>query len=108
MVIDHSCGGNNACAYALWVLLFIPAFVFTIRSLFKKKSEIQHPEWISLCGFIFPFIALSFSNYKLPHYIFPLFPFAAIITSNFLMNYAEKFPRWFEITYMAYMHLFVL
>jgi hypothetical protein len=35
-------------------------------------------------GFVFPFIAFSLSHYKLPHYIFVIFPLAAIASANFL------------------------
>jgi hypothetical protein len=31
-----------------------------------------------------PFLALSASNYKLPHYIYVTFPFAAVLTSSYL------------------------
>ena len=41
-------------------------------------------EWITWGGFLLPFIALSMSKYKLPHYIYVTFPFAAIITADYL------------------------
>ena len=92
-----------------WVLLFIPAFVIRIRrALQKKKKDTTVPEWISLSGFIIPFVALSFSNYKLPHYVFPLFPFAAIITADFLIRKADVIPRWFESVYVFLMHMVLL
>lgn len=39
-----------------------------------------------LAGFILPFIALSTSHYKLPHYIFVAGPFAALITAQYLLE----------------------
>ena len=39
-------------------------------------------ELLTLGAFVLPFVALSFSQYKLPHYIFPLFPFAAILSAR--------------------------
>ena len=66
-----------------------------------KKSE-----WITLCGFVFPFIALSTSHYKLPHYVFPLFPFVAVITADFLVRFANRLPRWLEYFQLSLMHLF--
>lgn len=91
-----------------WILLFIPAIILKIRKVFQVKAERAQEEWISLFGFVIPFIALSFSNYKLPHYIFPLFPFAAIMTAGFLVRYADMFPVLFEKFYLFFLHLLVL
>jgi len=43
-------------------------------------------DFLLLAGFILPFIALSTSQYKLPHYIFPLYPFAALLSAEFLVE----------------------
>ena len=37
---------------------------------------------LTLAGIVIPFIALSFSKYKLPHYIYVLFPLFAILTAS--------------------------
>jgi 4-amino-4-deoxy-L-arabinose transferase-like glycosyltransferase len=80
-----------------WVAFFIPAIFWKIKTglhaIRKKNTSV---EWISLCGFIIPFIALSASRYKLPHYIFPLFPFAAIILASFLVLQAERISIWLK------------
>jgi hypothetical protein len=39
-----------------------------------------------VCGIIFPFIALSCSHYKLPHYIFVIFPLVAILTARTIID----------------------
>jgi hypothetical protein len=39
---------------------------------------------------VLTFLALSFSKYKLPHYIFVTFPFAAIIAANYLLSLQKK------------------
>lgn len=92
-----------------WVLLFIPTLWKRIKDLFQKSKVGTLPsEWITLCGFIIPFVALSFSGYKLPHYIFPLFPFAAVMIAVYLMHYAERLPRWLEITQLGIIHLLLV
>ncbi|HUR30952.1 MAG TPA: glycosyltransferase family 39 protein [Saprospiraceae bacterium] len=91
-----------------WILMFVPALAWKIKNLFQKNSRREKAaEWVSLSGFVIPFIALSLSRYKLPHYIFPLFPFAAVMTSAFLIHNFRKFPRWFEIFYLVLIHFFV-
>lgn len=81
-----------------WVLFFIPALFISIYSLlFSTKLRSQTTEWMSLTGFVLPFMALSFSHFKLPHYIFPLFPFAAVLTANFIHNQLDTsrlFGKW--------------
>ncbi len=64
---------------------FVAAFSICMRlyQLFSTKfikSGIS--EALSLGGFVLPFIALSFSHYKLPHYAFVVYPFCAIITAG--------------------------
>lgn len=49
-------------------------------------------------GFLLTFIGLSFSQYKLPHYIFVVFPLAAIFTANLLANGYFK-GRFWQITH---------
>ncbi|MCE2963271.1 MAG: ArnT family glycosyltransferase [Chitinophagales bacterium] len=75
-----------------WILIFILAFISKIRKIFLYRFKIgTNEECISLGGFFFVFIALSMSSYKLPHYIFVLFPFASIITSDFIYSLRDKF-----------------
>lgn len=59
-----------------WALLFFPAF-------FNRKT-LQSPEFLTLGGIVLPFIALSFSKYKLPHYIYVIFPLMAIVMGRYV------------------------
>jgi 4-amino-4-deoxy-L-arabinose transferase-like glycosyltransferase len=109
---------GNGCFYFLhtilwdfqpWILLFILAFVSKIRKIFLYRFKIgTNEECISLGGFFFVFIALSMSSYKLPHYIFVLFPFASIITADFIYSLKEKFQSQISILLFAIMQLFWL
>jgi len=70
---------------------FIPFILFLIGGLlFKIKYFKSQKEYISLFGFLLPFIALSLSHYKLPHYIYVCIPFAAIISAQFLYYWLTK------------------
>ncbi|MEZ5147867.1 MAG: glycosyltransferase family 39 protein [Bacteroidales bacterium] len=74
-----------------WVLFFIPAIGVGIYRLINNRFKVdQNNEIINLSGFILILLALSLSKFKLPHYIFPIFPFAAIITASYIINLAEN------------------
>lgn len=78
-----------------WAMLAVWAIIWrmynTSIDLFKNRKK---QEWLTLGGFVLPFIAFSTSSYKLPHYIFVLFPFAAIITAEFVLRVLFEKPRW--------------
>lgn len=52
----------------------------------NKLQPFTAPTALLWAGFTLPFIALSLSQFKLPHYINVVFPFAAILTANYLVN----------------------
>ena len=92
-----------------WILLFIPVMGNKIKGLWKKSERSgDKTEWISWFGFIVPLAALSFSSYKLPHYIFPLFPFAAVMISTYLSTYIDRLPKWFEGIQLGLIHVLLL
>jgi len=78
-----------AWSFLPWALFFFAALIHLGRSIIRnglKMFILKQTEWISLGGFILPFIALSTSRYKLPHYIYVVFPFAALITAHYLVS----------------------
>lgn len=91
-----------------WIFLFIPALFLKIKQIFHHVSNkiTSSDEFITTSGFVLIFIALSLSHYKLPHYIFVLFPFASIITAQFIYQLSEelrsKVARW----HFGFMQLF--
>ncbi len=81
-----------AWSFLPWTLGVIGAIVFLIRDLIRNTKAFfkQQPEWISWAGFIFPFIALSASHYKLPHYIYVIFPMASVLAAHFFTRVELK------------------
>lgn len=80
----------------LWAFLpwmFI-AYFGIFRNLYRlvasKFSQASGVEIITLAGFVLTFIAMSLSRYKLPHYIFVVFPLAAIITADTVWIILDK------------------
>lgn len=70
-------------AFFPWSLFLFNALFRRIKALFKSKN-VEKYEYVTLFGFILPFIAFSFSRFKLPHYIFVLFPLGAVMTSVYI------------------------
>ena len=68
----------------LWA--FLPWSIFALWALGRRMVDFWNKgavrEMLTLSGFVLPFIALSFSKYKLPHYIFPIFPLMAIMVAH--------------------------
>ena len=69
--------------FAPWVLFF---WLAVIRLLRKTEERKALPEYMSLSLFALGMLGMSASQYKLPHYIFPLFGSCAVITANFLQQ----------------------
>lgn len=83
---------NFLWSFLPWALVFVMAFFSRVIALFKalfKRKPL--PELLTLGGFMLPFIAFSMSAYKLPHYIFVVFPLAAILLSAWW--YQEAWPE---------------
>jgi len=82
-----------------WFLPLLFAIFYKLkRLLFQKKIAV---EIICLSGFIMIFIMLSMSKYKLPHYVFVTFPFAAILVADYFSTIGEKSWRNWRLLYVV-------
>jgi len=78
-----------------WTLLFLAAFYFKISILWSTKFKVlNQQEYISLGAVVISYIILSRSLYQLPHYIYGILPFAAVITAYFTVDFLAQFPKW--------------
>jgi 4-amino-4-deoxy-L-arabinose transferase-like glycosyltransferase len=85
---------NMLWSFLPWILFFLIAFFEEVKQLIQQKFKLlPGQEWISTGGFLLTYLALGMSKYQLPHYIFVVFPFAAIITAKFLyaLLFEEKY-----------------
>ena len=90
---------NFLWSFLPWALLFIVAFFSRIVQVFQAiLSKRTLPELLTLGGFILPFVALSMSKYKLPHYIFVVYPLAAILLASWCEEVWEKHIKGLKIT----------
>ena len=82
--------GNFIWSFLPWSLTFILALTWQIRRVGLNIRNLSRiPELLTLAGFVLPFIAFSLSTYKLPHYIFILYPLAAILTAHWWQSIYE-------------------
>ena len=91
-----------------WIFFFIPALFVKVRNLIRnivQKVRLQG-EFITIGGFILIFVALSLSHYKLPHYIFVVFPFVAILTANFIFQFSDSLREKLAKYHFGFMQLF--
>lgn len=90
---------NFLWSFLPWALMFIVAFfsriVETVKALVNNQKL---PELLTLGGFILPFIALSMSKYKLPHYIFVMYPLAAIMLASWWEEVWKRQLKGFKVT----------
>lgn len=93
-----------------WVLFLIPALFIKTKNLILSNFRIpNNQEYMSFSLFVIGFLALSKSGFKLPHYIFPLFPFAAIMVADYIGSLENsKFSRRFSRFQFGLMHVFFL
>jgi len=92
-----------------WIWLFIGALFLRSKELiFNRKDLLKNKEIISYSSFVLVFIALSNSSFKLPHYIFVLFPMASVITADYVFSISEKALFRFSRFQYGILHLFWL
>ena len=88
-----------AWAFLPWTILFLPALWTKIRHIFRRSD---FTEAYSIGAFVLVFVALSMSKYKLPHYIFILLPWAAVMTAAWLQQRKCVIPEvWRSIHFVA-------
>ncbi len=74
-----------------WAFFFLPALFTALRDVFKQNLYLKsHQEALTLGGFLFPFVVLSMSHYKLPHYINILLPLASIQAGRYAVLLLDK------------------
>ncbi len=105
---------NMLWAFLPWIFLFLASLLAVTKRIMKNKFAVPHnDELITFFGFIITYISLAISHYQLPHYIFVVLPFAAIITSKYIyqlcwVNYGSKIYKGFFISHaVIYFLLFI-
>jgi 4-amino-4-deoxy-L-arabinose transferase-like glycosyltransferase len=86
-------------AFLPWMFLFVPALVMRLVEVVKQKFKLQpQQEFITTGGFVLAYMALGSSKYQLPHYIFVVFPLAAIMVAKLIADFADgKYAGLFKV-----------
>jgi 4-amino-4-deoxy-L-arabinose transferase-like glycosyltransferase len=79
-------------AFLPWCLLLPSAFWHRLKAIVTRTSI--YPEAYSMGAFTLTFIALSMSQYKLPHYIFITLPWAALLVAAHLDRFPPSRLQW--------------
>lgn len=76
---------NMLWSFLPWIIFFLTGLLFDIIGLIQDRGKLSDKqEWMTTGGFIITYCILGRSQAQLPHYIFIVFPLAAIITAKFL------------------------
>ena len=73
---------NMFWSFLPWIFVFLWAIVAKVITIVKDGFFKPSAELISLFGFVLTYLVLSRSQAQLPHYIFVVFPLAAILTAS--------------------------
>lgn len=98
---------NIAWSFMPWTIPLFAGLTHLLTQVIRHRSLRlpERNEWISTGGFVLPFMALSASQFKLPHYIYVVFPFAAIIASDWMLRVykaqGNKVLYWIQLVLMV-------
>lgn len=76
-----------------WSLLALAAYFKKWITIFRDIKTYRKEEVITLGGITFVFIVMSLSQYKLPHYVFVVYPLISILTASYI-NDIIKSANW--------------
>jgi len=99
---------NMLWSFLPWIFIFMWAFLAKGLTIFKEGLFKVQTERISFFGFLLTYLVLSRSQAQLPHYIFVVFPLAAILTAAHfaaLLEQADRLHKW--IKWFFGFHLFI-
>lgn len=89
-------------AFAPWSIIAFIALFQRIKNFGRRKEE-----WLTAGGFTVVILLLSFSGFKLPHYVNITFPLAAIMTA-FLVLAVQSNLKWISILWRIQLIVSVL
>lgn len=88
---------NMFWSFLPWIFFFLIGLFLSMKEIISKKFRLAaNEEWITTGGFIITYCILARSQAQLPHYIFVVFPLAAVITAKFLYRllYTDELVKW--------------
>ncbi len=102
---------NMLWSFLPWIIFFLIGLFLAAKKVLAQKFRLQAgQEFITTGGFIITYCALGSSQAQLPHYIFVVFPLAAIVTAVFLdkLLNEEGFVKWRRPLFIFHISVFIL
>ena len=102
---------NMLWSFLPWIFIFLWAFATKFIKILKEGLFKMHVERISFFGFLLTYLVLSRSQAQLPHYIFVVFPLAAILTAAHLaplFAQSDRLSRWVKWFYRFHLFIFLI
>ncbi len=100
---------NMFWSFLPWIFVFLWALFSKFISIFNEGIFKTNSERISFFGFVLTYLVLSRSQAQLPHYIFVVFPLAAILTAShwekFILN-NNSLSKWIKGLYWFHLLVF--
>ncbi|GCD78528.1 hypothetical protein JCM31826_20100 [Thermaurantimonas aggregans] len=97
---------NFLWSFAPWSLLAFLALYSRLKN--NLASDNRYKEWVSPVTFLAAFFAFSASRFKLPHYLFIAFPYAALFTAYFVVMRLPKLKGWVKTMAVVQQYVFAL
>lgn len=72
-------------AFAPWSIIAFLAFFGRLKSFTNRKHE-----WLTISMFAVMLLLMTFSGFKLPHYLTIIFPATAVLTASYLIEQRQK------------------
>lgn len=83
-----------------WTLFFVAGLVRElVKIVYNRFTVARNEEFLTTGGFVLSYCSLGISKYQLPHYIYVVLPFIAIITAKMMYSlFWEKKLNWLRLT----------
>ena len=102
---------NMLWSFLPWIFIFIWAFIAKFFKMFNEGLFDVQTERISFFGFLLTYLVLSRSQAQLPHYIFVVFPLAAVLTAAHfaaLLELADRLHKWIKWFFGFHVFIFLI
>lgn len=93
-------------AFLPWCVAAYLSVYYWLRRIFWLKKW-RHPVNFAVLAFVFIMVTLSFSKFKMPHYLIMLFPLATVFTAPY-MRHVLSFRKGIKIFYPVQVFLIVI
>ncbi len=102
---------NMLWSFLPWIIFFILALGRRFKQLWQQKFFLRSGEdGFTISGFVLAYLSLGMSKYQLPHYIYVVFPLAAILTAVCLFDviHERRLAKTRRVVYLVHSVLFML